>query len=228
MVPIQWKTGLIYCLLHRAYVICSSWKLFHDEIYKLSNICNLNGYTKNFFYKCVNNFVNNKLTCNTSSKSEHKHIISIPYIGNSSVIFKKQLCKLFKSYYNINCTIVFNSFKVQSYFSLKCKTPKPLRANVVYQFNCLNDSNLSYIGKTKRHFITRIQEHKKSSSSIKDHLLFCDTCNINYNCDNFKVVDTGNSNFNTTILEALYIKHKLPTLNNTLTDKGDSFFLDIF
>ena len=34
--------------------------------------------------------------------------------------------------------IVLTSFKVKNYFSLKCHTPLPLLANVVYKLNLLN------------------------------------------------------------------------------------------
>ena len=38
-------------------------------------------------------------------------------------------------------------------------TPKQLVSNVVYKFTCRHDAETFYIGKTKRHFITRVEEH---------------------------------------------------------------------
>ena len=55
-----------------------------------------------------------------------------------------------KDYYCIDVKVVFSSFKVKNYFSLKCHTPMPLMANVVYQFTCLRDANSTYISKTIR------------------------------------------------------------------------------
>ena len=64
-------------------------------------------------------------------------IFSIPYIGLPSVIFSKKVKELFKKYYGTDIRVVFTSFKVKKYFSLKCCTPLPLLANVVYKFECL-------------------------------------------------------------------------------------------
>ena len=55
--------------------------------------------------------------------------------------------------------MLFTSFKVKNYFSLKCRTPLPLLANVVYKFKCLRNANNIYIGKTIRHLATRVKEH---------------------------------------------------------------------
>ena len=120
------------------------------------------------------------------------------------------------------------TFKVKNYFSLKCHTPVPLKANVVYQFTCLRDANSTYIGKTIRHLVTRVKEHSTSPSAIKEHLSSCTTCKDNYSCNSFKVIDSANSDFEVSIKEALYIKHKNPNLNKQLSTEGMSFMLKIF
>ena len=152
----------------------------------------------------------------------------IPYIGLPSVIFGRKLKRLLKDYYCIDVKVVFSSFKVKNYFSLKCHTPMPLMANVVYQFTCLHDANSTYIGKTIRHLITRVWEHTTSPSAIKEHLSSCTTCKDNYSCNSFKVIDSANSDFEVSIKEALYIKHKNPNLNKQLSTQGMSFMLKIF
>ena len=116
--------------------------------------------------------------------------------------------------------MVFSSFKVKNYFYLKCHTPMPLMANVVYQFTCLRDANSTYIGKTIRHLTTRVREHTTSPSAIKEHLSSCTTCKNNYSCNSFKVIDSANSDFEVSIKEALYIKHKNPNLNKQLSTQG--------
>ena len=57
--------------------------------------------------------------------------------------------KLFKRFSKITVHIVYTCFKINNYFSLKCKTPKQLLSNVVYQFKCQRDAEVSYIGETK-------------------------------------------------------------------------------
>ena len=130
--------------------------------------------------------------------------------------------------YSIDVKIVFTTFKVKNYFSLKCRTPLSLLANVVYNFKCLRDANVAYIGKTKRHLATRVKEHGHSSSAIHDHLEICETCKSKYSVNCFKVLERGNNDLEITIKEALHIKYNRPSLNKKLFTQGTSFLLKIF
>ena len=80
--------------------------------------------------------------------------------------FGRKLKRLLKEYYCIDVKVVFSSFKVKNYFFLKCHTPMPLMANVVYQFTCLHDANSTYIGKNYPTF-----GHKGKGTY---HFTFCD------------------------------------------------------
>ena len=64
------------------------------------------------------------------------------------------------------------------------------------------------IGKTCRHFKTRIQKHikKDSKSDIFKHLNSTATCFDSYNSYCFKIIDKTNSKFNLKIKEVLPIK----------------------
>ena len=162
--------------------------------------------------------------------------ISLPtvcqvWVNISSVIFSKKIKELFKKYYGIDIRVVFTSFKVKNYFSLKYCTPLPLLANVVYKFECLRDANTFYIGKTIRHLATRVKEHGSSNSAIYSHLLTCETCKSNFSCNNFSVIwakMTGKNDFEVTIKEAFHIKFSKPIMNKQLFTQGSSFVLNVF
>ena len=134
---------------------------------------------------------------------------------------------IFKDCLDIDINCIFHSHKIGSHFSLKHKTPLSLLSNVVYHFKCLRDVNLSYIGKTKRHLVTRAKEHASGESAISEHLLTCDTCNNNFDVDRFRVLDNGKNDFECLIKEALLIKKFRPKLNNH-TFIGKSFQLRVF
>ena len=170
------------------------------------------------------------LMCNASFMHTLKSLLaeSITLKLLPLVIFGRKLKRLLKDYYCTDVKVVFSSFKVKNYFFLKCHTPMPLMANVVYQFTCLRDANSTYIGKTVRHLATRVKEHATSSSAIKEHLSSCTTCKDNYSCNSFKVIDSANSDFEVSIKEALHIKHRNPNLNKQLSTQGMSFMLKIF
>ena len=112
--------------------------------------------------------------------------------------------------------------------ALKCCTPLPLLANVVYKFECLRDANTFYIGKTIRHLATRVKEHGSSNSAIYSHLLTCETCKSNFSCNNFSVIDSGKNDFDVTIKEAFHIKFSKPIRNKQLFTQGSSFVLNVF
>ena len=44
----RWKTGLIYCLLHRAKTICTNINLFNNEVTKLREMFSKNSYPARF------------------------------------------------------------------------------------------------------------------------------------------------------------------------------------
>ena len=124
--------------------------------------------------------------------------------------------------------MVFTSLKVKNYFSLKCRTPLPLVANVVYKFQCLRDADCIYIGKTMRHLAMRVGEHGTSASAIHDHLENCLDCKKSFSCNSFSVLDKGKSDFEITVKETLHIKACHPKLNRQLHSQGSSFLLKIF
>ena len=145
--------------------------------------------------------------------------ITIPYFGHPSIAFARKLRQSFKRHYNVNLQCSFNTTKIKNFFLLKCPTPKLLKANVVYKFDCLCDINISYTGKTKRHLATRIKEHRSEKSAIGQHLETCHTCDHNFNENQFKILSTGNSDFDCKIREALLIKSEKPTLNQQIVSE---------
>ena len=124
--------------------------------------------------KCDKSIQNSKI-----KKDRVETIFFIPY-GLPSIIFSRKLKEFLKKYYCIDIRIVFTSFKVKNNFSLKCRTPLPLLANVVYKFKCLHDANNICIGKTIRHLATRVREHGTSPSAVFNHLSSCETCKSNF------------------------------------------------
>ena len=87
---------------------------------------------------------------------------------------------------------------------------------------------ISYIGKTKRHLVTRIKEHRSEKSAIGQHLQTCHTCDHNFNENQFKILSTGNSDFDCKIREALLIKSEKRTLYQQLFQNGSTFILCVF
>ena len=137
--------------------------------------------------------------------------ISTTFHTISKINFRN--CKEFCSE-NLNIKLVFNSFKIKSYFAYKDPIPNDLKSFLVYKVTCASCSS-SYIDETCRHFKTRIEEHIKKDirSHIFKHLHSSETCFDSYNYLCFKIIDKANSKFDLKIKEALHINWRKPNLN---------------
>ena len=235
--PKKWKSGLIFCLLYRAKLICSNNVLFLNEVSVLRNMFASNGYPIWFFEKCLKKF-NKKSVHSHSSSPDYVYNLNILYFGHDSRRFLISLKNIIKSKFKRTLkkiNHVYKTFKVSNYFQLKTRVPPALCSNIVYQFSCSCDSNLTYmyIGMSTRHLSTRVGEHLgfhlKTESSVKEHIMLCDICsNTKFNINSFKIIKKCNSNFETKIHEALLIKKHNPKLNRKLFANGSSFLLNIF
>ena len=126
----------------------NTWSSFHSKVEKLINIFIKNGYPRYVIDKCINQSVSKKVNPSTNqeeSKKDQYINIHLPYFGLPSLSFKKKLLSIYRKA-NINVRIVFKSFKVGNYFSLKSLTPLDLKARIVYQYDCSFARTKSYIG----------------------------------------------------------------------------------
>jgi len=153
-------------MLNRAKIICSSQKLFLEEIKNFKNVFSLNGYPGWFFDKIVTRFHNKTNNDNDETNSQTDHEIMdkrcyfvLPYLGLSSQKFVRKLFQIIKKRVDIDLVPVYKTFKIGYYFQLKTETPLPLMSNIVYQFNCSCDMSKIYIGMSSRHLTTRAKEH---------------------------------------------------------------------
>ena len=123
-------------------------------------------------------------------------------------VFANTYCK------NTNIVVAFSPLEA---FSVVKTIPKFLQSYVVYQFTCA-DCNPCYIGESKRHLKTRIEEHlgkDKNSQKLK-HTQENPHCREVSNFDCFDVIDRDNSHFKLLFKEAMHITWKKPILNKQI------------
>ena len=113
-------------------------ELFILEINKLRDMFKLNEYPNYFFNKILNKFLNPTVNINdglNSSVDDNFIMIEIPLIGDISYQFAyaKKLQNLIEHSNSCKVWIIFTSFKMRNYFSLKAETPKHLLSNVMYK-----------------------------------------------------------------------------------------------
>ena len=205
----SYKISLIKYLIHRSFKISNNWNSFHNDIKNIISNLIKNDYPPFFISKVIEKYHNYKFSTNQNQLKDTSdvHYFKLPYIGNLSYHIKNKLSKLCKEFCkeNSNIKLVFNSFKINNYFSYEDPIPDDLKSFLVYKFTCASCSS-SYIGETCRHFKTRIEEHTKkyNKSHIFKHLHSTTTCFDSYNSLCFKIIDKANSTFNLK-LKKLYI-----------------------
>ena len=154
--------------------------------------------------------------------------LKVPYIGRPSLLFRKRIKNLFEGVCD-NLKVVFSTTKVHDYFVTKDRTPKPLLSNVVYQFTCLRDSSIQYIGFTNRSLKVRAHEHLRTgTTAISDHLTVCTKCENGATLESFKILKQCRNDQDTRIFEALLIKKINPVLNLSLKKPGWTWTLKVF
>ena len=128
----NFKVWLNYAFFHRAKCICFYYSLYKKEIEKLQ-ILQKNAYLNWFINKIIAKFedcnFNNTNNCDLDNlqkiEKEFLFTFDIQYtrIGKTSHTFFKNLRTLIESKFNVDLNIYFKSFKIVSYFQLKCSTP---------------------------------------------------------------------------------------------------------
>ena len=120
--------------------------------------------------------------------------------------------------------------------NIKCsnyKNTKNCALNIDH-FCCLAYPEHDCIGQTKRHLVTRVNEHlslqrPQPQSEIKSHIYRCNACQqVKLDSSNFEILKHCQNNYNTRIVEALVIKQCRPKLNKQLMTKGTSYLLKVF
>ena len=119
-------------------------------------------------------------------------------------------------------TVIFKtSVKLGSYFRFKDIFPSSLRSHVIYKYKC-HRCNSTYVGKTKRYWEKRLEEHLSISALTgkplktfkvwppKEHDVTC-ACSISR--DSFSLIGGEQKDFLLYVKESLMIYRLNPNLN---------------
>ena len=226
-VPLLFKINSIKTLIHRAYNICSSWKIFHYELDKLRNYFDVNSYPKDLVEKHIKRFIANKFANANTSETVPKEIkyITLPFLGHFSYQLRNNLSNLLKKHVpDVNFRFIFvNRNTIGSLFKTKDPIPVPLCSNVVYSFTC-PDCMSRYVGSTSRNLKIRIAEHKgvsyrtnslitkPSFSMIREHSV---KHNHEIREQDFSIKYRAKCTLDLRIAESLAIMKEKPDLNAT-------------
>ena len=210
--------------------MCSDLDLFHIEVLNLKRILNKNDYPADIIDSVITKFINRKMAArapeppNKTDDMRIKLYLVLPYLSEKASSFGRKLTNLVNdSFPDVNLRVMFKAPReIKSFFRFKDLIPKMKRSSVVYKISCL-DCNSFYIGETKRHLHTRIQEHMNDvgkgdyKSSVFEHSKIYKH-NIDY--DGVEILDTADTEYKLKIKEMLYIDKEHPKMNIQIPSLG--------
>jgi hypothetical protein len=221
----KYKTGLIKCLLDRAWKICTLDTDRTKEIAAIKANLIQNEYPIDIIEKEINKFIELKNKPATTVEKEdkpHKRFLVLPFVNRRADEFASKLKTLVnKSYNQIDFTIAFKTpGSIGELFPFKDKTTKAVeKSKVVYKLKC-DTCGAEYIGKTERILSIRIAEHKTKKESVcNQHETNNPGHKIEY--DNVEVIDSADNDMKLRIKELLNIMKRNPTLNKQLGTQSE-------
>ena len=153
-------------------------------------------------------------------------ICILTYLGKALLDLRTRLRRTIKMNLPFcELKIIFRSkYRLNTLFHFKDSLEKKIHSGIIYRYTCSN-CNVTYYGKTFRHFYTRAAEHMGISnltgrrlknvmqSAISDHLLQCN-CTITF--DDFDMLAAESNKFKLLLREGLLRKRDKPILNRTI------------
>ena len=107
--------------------MCSSYKLFHEEVLLIGEVLRSNLYASNFVDSCVQRFLNcaedTTVSCKTFGPEKMKVFVSLPFAGLSSLKLCRQLKRIYKALFP--CVELLVVFKPSLKLSTLCKLKSP-------------------------------------------------------------------------------------------------------
>jgi hypothetical protein len=223
--PFAYRLSVFKCLLYRAFHLCSSWNLFHEEVDRIKSLLLRNSYPSWILDRIIKFSVSNFVQPNVKyGPHKERLFIGLPYLGNATDQVRRSIKQISKQFIPHKDVIVYfkPGLRISNFFRIKDTTPFDLRSQVVYEYKCAS-CNGSYIGQTSRHLRHRIAEHagishltgntmkSQSHSSIRDHCVNCS--NSTCSSRDFKILAKGTNELELLVKERLLINRKKPLLN---------------
>ena len=165
-----YQRGLIEILLHRSFRLCYNYENFHQEIETLKSILKRNSYPHNLVNHCIKKFLNKLFVQSDLNFTVPKRelICVLPYLGKASLDLRTKLKQTIERNLPFcNLKIILRSkCRLKTSFHIKGSLEKKIRCGIIYGYTCSN-WNVTYYGKTFRHFYTRAAEHMGVSNLRK-------------------------------------------------------------
>lgn len=220
----NFKLNSLSTLLHRAYSLTSSWTAFHKEVEFLANFFRNNCFPSHYFHRVLNKLLTAKMKQPIPTYTVPKLCIyaKFPFLHDKS--FKKKCMNLIHHELPaVNLKLIpRNPLNIRSFFRVKDRLSPSLTSNIIYKYTCPRCSLGTYVGCTRRLLKVRFCSHQGVSfrtgctlsnpelSNVRNHSKICGT---RLDINDFKIIGSARKDDELMVLESLFIKTNVPTLN---------------
>ena len=227
-IPVRYKLNLIGTLIYRLYMIASNMTIFHVDLMGLRGRLMRNGFPSHLIDKCVQSVlnkhhVNQGVDNAVPTVSKRKVVIALPYLGNISIILRRNLTRLVHKFYPaVELRVVYRrGFRVSHLFTFKDKFPLACQSMCVYYICCRKcGPSEAYIGKTVNTVYERFHasgtghlNETNSDSALIKHLLESDDSECSFKFDDIKILETGRYDEQIRLIESILLKYDKQNLN---------------
>ena len=241
--PQKYKTATIRALIHRAYKISSTWKLFDSQIKKLKQALINNGYSNTLFDETLKNYLNKILNFNNSCtpKISHKLYYKNQY-SNAYKVDERVLKNIINN--NVKCNRPNEKVNLIIYYKSRKTTSLIMKndltssndnemqnTNLVYQYKCsIGECELqkkqNYIGMTCTTLSRRLTMHLVAGAP-KLHTEVTHKCKLTRDMlvNGTKIIYKDNNFHKIAIMESLLIKKYEPEINRQDTGRSRTLLL---
>jgi hypothetical protein len=166
-VPMNYKKASIDSMIRRALSICSTYASLVAEFDEIRRVSQANDYPISF----IDTHIGMGLSRYMAKKNEtptpkpigcdkKRMYVEIPYVGRTTESMKKKFSHLSgKLRPDLDVRFFMKPPpSVRTFFQKKDPIAKHMQSNIVYSVNC-NDCGQTYVGKTDRQAIRRMNEH---------------------------------------------------------------------
>ena len=227
----------MYCLINRAIKTSSTEQIRKTEINRIKQVMANNGYPQAFTERIIQRKLA-QTQSNAPSQEEkdptnfYVQLFNLSQFENDRKKLQSILSIHVKSIdqqSRVKVIPYYKPKKLSSQFSTRVRAESIKRANVVYSFNCNEDScNESYVGYTTQKLENRIKQHRYKSSSICKHFMY-EHDKLPSSLSNFvqcfDVLFASENVRNLKIVEAIKIKSEKPHIKVKYNEFYDSLQL---
>ena len=141
-IPTSYKSGLVYTLLYRSYMICTTWHQVDKEFSVIRSFMLKNGYPSELFDRTLTFFLNKLYTAKPSMQSVESKVknyqIILPYLGSFTKRLEKRVKQGLNEHLpNVKIRFVYRaSTRLRNLFAFKDRIPSYIRSGFVYKFTC--------------------------------------------------------------------------------------------